>query len=296
MSINPKNMRKKILHQLLFNAVSTYDLEKFFGLSRNDVPKKFNSASIHRTDEKETFPRSQQKSDDWDLLLIRFILRIFEYQSDETLKLKQDILSNKNAKSDGNSIPDEMHETDCLKWAREVSWTLVEAAFLSMGFVPNTIVTYDFKKTERVLVFITSPFIAELNYRHDLLQKHSFEAGLNNASPLDFIRWFQSVELSVPKNLVSTIKRLNLPRNMYGEVSEDHEKKDALHSLERKTLLKLIAAMSIQGYKFDPNAKRNDATADIQSDLELLGIPLDQKTILKWLRVATATIDESNLS
>jgi hypothetical protein len=55
---------------------------------------------------------------------------------------------------------------------------------------------------------------------------------------------------------------------------------------ETETLLKLIAAMAIKGYMFKPAAKRNPATADIQSDLDQLGISLDQKTILKWVRIA----------
>jgi hypothetical protein len=55
---------------------------------------------------------------------------------------------------------------------------------------------------------------------------------------------------------------------------------------ETATLYKLIAAMAIKGYMFVPDAKRNQATADIQSDLDQLGISLDQKTILKWVRIA----------
>jgi len=48
--------------------------------------------------------------------------------------------------------------------------------------------------------------------------------------------------------------------------------------------------MAIAGYKFDQDAKRNQATSDIQSDLDQLGIPLDQRTILKWLREACEII------
>ena len=55
---------------------------------------------------------------------------------------------------------------------------------------------------------------------------------------------------------------------------------------ERETLLKLVATMAVKGYRFDPNSKRNDATADIRNDLELIGFSMDDKTILKWLRVA----------
>jgi hypothetical protein len=48
---------------------------------------------------------------------------------------------------------------------------------------------------------------------------------------------------------------------------------------ETETLYKLIAAMAIKGYMFVPDAKRNQPTGDIQSDLDQLGTSLDQKTI-----------------
>jgi len=51
--------------------------------------------------------------------------------------------------------------------------------------------------------------------------------------------------------------------------------------------------MAIAGYKFDQDAKRNQATSDIQSDLDQLGIPLDQRTILKWLREACEIIPKN---
>jgi hypothetical protein len=59
---------------------------------------------------------------------------------------------------------------------------------------------------------------------------------------------------------------------------------EALGGKERESLLKLIAAMAIKGYCYNPTARRNDATADIAHDLALLGISLDRDTILKWLR------------
>jgi len=63
-----------------------------------------------------------------------------------------------------------------------------------------------------------------------------------------------------------------------------------LGEIEKKSLLKLIAAMSIEGYRFNPNASKNEAVSDIASDLERLGIPLDLKTIRKWLREASKEV------
>jgi len=56
---------------------------------------------------------------------------------------------------------------------------------------------------------------------------------------------------------------------------------------ERESLLKLVIGMAKAGYRYDPNAPRNDAIGDISRDLESNGVPLDQDTIRKWLKEAT---------
>ena len=66
----------------------------------------------------------------------------------------------------------------------------------------------------------------------------------------------------------------------------------SLEDVEKKSLLKLVAAMSIKGYRYSPNSQRNVATADIESDLLALGLSLDRKTILKWLREAANSLPD----
>lgn len=60
-----------------------------------------------------------------------------------------------------------------------------------------------------------------------------------------------------------------------------------LHTKERETLLKLIIGMAVSGYKFNPKAKRNEATSDIVGDLDENGIALDPDTVRKWLKEAS---------
>lgn len=56
---------------------------------------------------------------------------------------------------------------------------------------------------------------------------------------------------------------------------------------ERETVLKLILGMAMAGYKFDPKALRNSATTEITTDLERLGLGLDQDTVRNWLKEAS---------
>jgi hypothetical protein len=41
--------------------------------------------------------------------------------------------------------------------------------------------------------------------------------------------------------------------------------------------------MAVAGYKFDPKAAKNQATAEIASDLERLGMSMHSDTVRKWL-------------
>ena len=56
-----------------------------------------------------------------------------------------------------------------------------------------------------------------------------------------------------------------------------------LGSRERDSLLKLVIGMAVAGYKFDPKAARNQATTEIASDLERLGMSMHPDTVRKWL-------------
>jgi hypothetical protein len=56
-----------------------------------------------------------------------------------------------------------------------------------------------------------------------------------------------------------------------------------LGSRERDSLLKLVIGMAVAGYKFDPEAAKNQATAEIASDLERLGMSMHADTVRKWL-------------
>ena len=55
---------------------------------------------------------------------------------------------------------------------------------------------------------------------------------------------------------------------------------------ERNSLLKLIIGMAIKGYTYDPKAGRTGIVREIASDLEQLGISLDDDTIRKYLSEA----------
>ena len=74
------------------------------------------------------------------------------------------------------------------------------------------------------------------------------------------------------------------------ELSNLSKKEKPLHTRERETLLKIIAAISVDAYSYDPTQKKNEKLADIRDALEQLGHPLDDDTIRDKLDKAAAYI------
>jgi hypothetical protein len=59
-----------------------------------------------------------------------------------------------------------------------------------------------------------------------------------------------------------------------------------LSTKERATAFKIILAMAVKGYCYDPAAHRNSATSDITNDVHSIGLTIDEDTVRKYLRDA----------
>lgn len=62
---------------------------------------------------------------------------------------------------------------------------------------------------------------------------------------------------------------------------------------ERASLYKLVIGMAIDGYGYNPTAKRNDATSEIANGLQERGIGLDVDTVRNWLQKAAAVLPDT---
>ncbi len=58
------------------------------------------------------------------------------------------------------------------------------------------------------------------------------------------------------------------------------------------TLLKMMIAMAVGRYGFDPDSGSNSTVTDIVRDLEKVGLSLSSATIRKWLREASACLPD----
>ncbi|MEI6534777.1 MAG: hypothetical protein WCN98_05505 [Verrucomicrobiaceae bacterium] len=79
-------------------------------------------------------------------------------------------------------------------------------------------------------------------------------------------------------------ERVSRIRELENQISQAAAKSErALSTRERTSLLTLVIGMAIKGYTYDPASPRNKAIPEIASDLNELGLSLDQDTVRKYL-------------
>ena len=201
-----------------------------------------------------------------------------------------------NQRAEKENFP-EISDDEFAKLTNEPLWTVANAILYILGHKSETTgsLIKGFVSNRRVTKKIIE-YLKDAASIGDLILVGDFESDeellLNTkVKPKEFIDWIEILPLDLPfPNLTKESVKL-ADHAISNERTIPREVLDTeLTERERQTLLKLIAAMAIRGYKFDQTAKRNEATRDIQNDLDHLGISLDQKTILKWLREACSLI------
>lgn len=172
-------------------------------------------------------------------------------------------------------------------WAKAPTWSMLEGVALSLDIPPV--------HAREALKRKHTDYGIKLNHRHDFaIRAYRMAQLASDSKPSEFIAWAKTVdfefspewEISIPKEASADVQTPTeeLPFNKV-----DTEVK--LSTLERTSLLKLIIGMAVEQYGYNPKVHRNSATANIKTDLESVGLSLDEDTIRKWLKEAADLLD-----
>ena len=69
-----------------------------------------------------------------------------------------------------------------------------------------------------------------------------------------------------------------------------------LNTKEKESLLKMLIAMAIDGYGFNPTEKKSPIPAEIVVHVEELGLAIDVDTVRKWLKEAASLLSREHSS
>lgn len=198
------------------------------------------------------------------------------------------------------------HEIDISNWGRMARWELEEAVVLALGRDPDSVSLDDLKNDTE------SDFGKQFAKAFRLAQRAREHATFYfPIIPRDFVEWARTIEFPFPEDLAAEVIKASPDhinhRSMYEPLLAEHEatlkelarlraqaaeppQEKGLSTKERATALKLIVGMAIGGYGLDPTAARSKAASDIASDLHKLGISIDEDTVRKWIKDATAEV------
>lgn len=173
-------------------------------------------------------------------------------------------------------------------WAKMAAWKREEAVCLSLNVDPR-FMKLTHQPIDKIKLF--TQCYSDVN---DLYGRAYNRYDLHDpVRPESYLAWAKKHDVNFPAEL----ERL-LPGKESSESSDLAIVKAAIANKpvgarERDTLLKIIIGMAIAGYKYKPDAPRNDAIADIQGDLDKLGIPVSDDTIRKWLNEARELLPQT---
>lgn len=200
-------------------------------------------------------------------------------------------------------------------WAMASYWSIEEATALSLGRDPRRVQL----KSIKPFVHISS-FAKLFTDRLDLLCRAQTMGQLYpKSSPSFFLAWAQRIGLSVPSELVESVTSLGVQiadwKTLYERQRENFEiVKEALDTeraerrseasrpttpaqkelplRERESLLKLVIGMAVKGYSYDPASSRSPTAKEIATDLALIGLPMDEDTVRKYLKESAGLLPQ----
>lgn len=281
----------QMVRDLLLNSLDSYGEKLVRNLSDENIEQNRHEFISRFETEKEKIGNTKYGLSLTDFSFFKLCFDMLDFMKADCIALKHAALVKQQEPFKALKLPDNLSESVTMKWARKVGWTYFEASLLSVGIEPNPITIYEFSKEEVFFSFLECQFYTDAIERLELLREHSEDYRLKVCRPTDYIDWFSQMRFSVPSQLASSVALIHGDETIAKTVDEPEA---ILQTSERNTLLRLVAAMAVSGYRFDPDAKRNEATSDIVSDLSLLGVSLDPKTVLKWLRIACAELPKDD--
>lgn len=179
-------------------------------------------------------------------------------------------------------------------WAKHEFLSLDEVVWLSVGFEPEerfiaSIKEFDERGNRQKLDEVTTYMS-----RHKEIIRRKFDPYNQRYKPKfdELFAWINEVDLTVHSDFCEMISRKAKASGNASQPDVKREDSGKFDGRERVSMVKLIAAMAIDAYGFDPTEKRSDIPNEIAGIADRLGLNLTSKTIRKYLRDGSEKLPE----
>jgi hypothetical protein len=179
----------------------------------------------------------------------------------------------------GRAVPKPTPDVDAFDvkpydfWPKVACWTPEEATMLSLGLEPMTLAPS--------APLETASQDSMLYRQRRLLILRAIEVGQlpSPLTPLAFIEWAKRYDVSIPEGLRQAINDNDSKgRRSYTD--------DNCHPKITASMQKMILAMAIGCYRWNPMDFRSTVVADIMHDLKKVGIRMNEGTVRSRLKEA----------
>lgn len=256
-----------------------------------------------------------------DVLVIHFVIQeIKKYGSLWEIKNKIEYYKGNLEKIPSNALENlenkfkqELYDT-CVYFAKKSTLDFKEIVSLSLGIDPR-LVSELIEKHDRLSAgdpaLSSKPSynkcIKEL-YGTEIYKKYSEIIELlqshypyqTQVLTTELVEWNKRMDIKLPEAFVESVNKYhNVPdiKMAYEELKIENKRQSEKLAKREETidqlkikevtlnnLRKLVIAMAVRGYRYNPKASKNKSTKDISDDLSSVGLPLDEKTILRRLK------------
>lgn len=180
-------------------------------------------------------------------------------------------------------------------WSKHEFLSLDEVVWLSVGFEPEekfvaSIKEFDDRgsrqKPDEVTTYMS---------RHREIIRRKFDPYNQRHKPKfgELFAWINEVNLTVHSGFYDLIMHKAAAAGNASQPDLTHKDDGKFDGRERASMVKLIAAMAIDAYGFDPTEKRSDIPNEIEGIADRLGLNLTSKTIRKYLREGSEKLPEN---
>ena len=176
-------------------------------------------------------------------------------------------------------------------WANYDSFTEEELVWLSIGLEPTAELTEAYRAYQSGKTGLLGYVGLEVDQRLKIVGRSQTlgSFGTLTVKGTTAYEWINSIDLKTPLGFRTMLETCAV--RLSRENSDVSATKPGLEApmdgRERMAMSKLIAAMAIDGYGFDPLAKRSGIPKEIQDVADRLGLNLSASTIRKYLRQGT---------
>ena len=190
--------------------------------------------------------------------------------------------------------PDELADYDY--WAMRDSFRIEDFVWLSIGLEPNDDLRTYFEKFQQRPPKLDPVLKRAADLRFELIDTAERLGLVHRTKRVDLVHeWLTTVDLTVPDDLRTAVEkgwRRLRSTSVEPEKSVDVERVEGSDPREVRSLARLLTAIAIEEYGYQPSALRSPIPKEMESICDRQGLGVTRDTILKFLRLGANLQDK----